>query len=260
MTGLTGSALKQKLRGGRPVLGAWLTVVDPLAANVMARLGFDFLLIDLEHAPITIETLQTMLLMFDGTQTAPIVRVPANDPVWIKHALDLGAEGILVPLIRTASETASAVAAARYPPDGIRGFGPRAASGFYRDVVSYKATANERIAVIAQIEHVDAVENLLEILSTVGLDAVFIGPGDLSSSMGIFAEWQNPRLISTIEEIIEKARSAGMPIGMAVDSTAEDALRRIAQGISFVTLGVDWAWMREGAASFLAAVRDGSTA
>jgi 2-dehydro-3-deoxyglucarate aldolase len=110
--------------------------------------------------------------------------------------------------------------------------------------------------VIAQIEHIEAVEHLDEILATPGLDAVFIGPSDLSSSMGLFGQWDHPQFVSILDRIIKTATGAGMPIGMAVDSTPTKALERIAQGIKFVTLGVDWGWMRQGATAALEEVRE----
>lgn len=257
MTGLKGTELKKKLRSGQPVLGAWLSITDPLASEVMSRVGFDFLLIDTEHAPVNRETLQTMLLMFNGSETTPIVRVPWNDQVWIKWALDVGAEGVLVPLIRTAEDARQAVAACKYPLEGVRGFGPRAASNFYRDVDEYLQEAEDRIVVIVQIEHIDAVRNLDEILKVPGVDCVFIGPADLSGSLGVLCQWEHPRLLQAIDTVIAKAHAAGVPVGMAVDDPVPEVLRWLRKGVQLVTLGLDWIWMREAAAESLTGVRNG---
>ena len=257
MAGQKGTELKKKLRSGRPVLGAWLQITDPIVSEIMSRVGFDFLLIDTEHAPIDRETLQTMLLMFNGSETTPIVRVPWNDPAWIKMALDAGAEGVLIPLIKTTEDVGQAVAACKYPLEGSRGFGPRAAANFGRDAAQYQQEANERIVVIVQIEHIDAVKNLDEILKVPGVDCVLIGPADLSGSMGILCQWEHPDLLQAIETVIAKARAGGVPVAMAVDDPVPEVLRWMRKGIQVATLGVDWAWMRQIATESLAAVRAG---
>jgi len=195
--------------------------------------------------------------MFNGSETTPIVRVPWNDQVWIKFALDVGAEGVLVPLIRTAEDARQAVAACKYPLEGVRGFGPRGASNFYRNTAEYQQEANDRIVVIVQIEHVDAVKNLDEILKVPGLDCVFIGPADLSGSLGVLCQWEHPKLLQAIDTVIAKAHAAGVPVGMAVDEPAPEVLRWLGKGVQLATLGLDWAWMQQVAAESLDAVRQG---
>ena len=118
-------ALKRRLRAGQPAFGAWLSIADPVVAEIMATSGFDYVIIDTEHAPWSLESLQSARMTFKGEQTAPIVRVPWNDPVHIKQALDVGADGILAPMVRTVDEAQELLRACRYPPAGIRGFGPR---------------------------------------------------------------------------------------------------------------------------------------
>ena len=150
--------LKKRLAAGATALGAWLSITDPVVAEIMAGAGFDYVLIDTEHAPWSLELLQTAMLAFRGMPTVPIVRVPWNDQVHVKQALDLGADGVLAPMVRSAAEARALVAAAKYPPDGIRGFGPRRASDYGRDIDAYVASANAETIVIPQIEDLGAAE------------------------------------------------------------------------------------------------------
>ncbi len=227
MTGLIGSSLKLKIESGQPILGAWLLIPDPTIPRFMSRLGYDFLLIDWEHAAINRESLQTMLQGFEGSQTCPLVRLPINEPLWAKWALDFGAEGVVVPNIQTPDDANRAVQACKYPPDGLRGWGPRIPSNFFSELHTYNSEANQRTIVIVQIEHYKAVENLEGILKVKGIDAIFIGPADLSVSLGIACQWDHPLLIEKIREIIRKAKAAGMPVAMAVDDPAPQILRSI---------------------------------
>ena len=160
--------LKRRLREGATALGAWLSITDPVVAEIMAGAGFDYILIDTEHAPWSLESLQTALLAFRGVPTVPIVRVPWNDQVHVKQALDVGADGVLAPMVRSAAEARALVAAAKYPPDGIRGFGPRRASDYGRNIDAYVAGANAATIVIPQIEDVGAAEAVEEILDVSG--------------------------------------------------------------------------------------------
>ena len=249
---------KKKLHGGQLCLGAWATLTDPVVPEVMSHLGFDWLLIDTEHTAITIDTLQMMMLMIQRGGTPAIVRLPWNDPVMIKQALDVGADGILAPMVHNADEARKAVEAAKYPPQGTRGFGPRVASDFFRRVEEYAHEANDRTVVMVQIEHIDAVNNLDDILQVPGLDGILIGPSDLSFSMGIPLQWDHPELIDTIKLVAQKARTAGIPVGGAVDDTLEETLHWIDWGMQFVTLGLDWQFMQDRAREMLNAVREGA--
>ncbi len=171
-----GMALKERLKAGAVAYGAWLSIADPVVAEIMAGAGLDYVMIDTEHAPWSLERLQTALMAFRGVETVPIVRVPWNDQVHVKQALDVGAEGILAPMVRTTAEASALVAACRYPPDGIRGFGPRRASDYGRDIEGYMALANRSTIVIPQIEDVRTVDEIEAILDLPGVDALCIGP------------------------------------------------------------------------------------
>jgi 2-keto-3-deoxy-L-rhamnonate aldolase RhmA len=172
--------LKEKLRRGKAVTGAFVGLGHPDVTEILSRMGFDWLLLDGEHGPIGIETMQVMMQSMTQDCT-PIVRPQWNDPVIIKRVLDIGAHGVLVPWVNSKEEAESAVAACKYPPEGIRGWGPRRASLFDPD---YRATANDEILISVQIETQKAVDNLEEITAVEGVDALFIGPYDLSNNMG----------------------------------------------------------------------------
>ncbi len=215
--------LKRRLRAGESVVGAWLTLADSVVAEVMASTGFDLILIDTEHGPFSIESLQTVLMAFRAQPTVPMVRVPWNDPVLIKQALDVGAEGILIPMVRSAEEARRAVAACKYPPEGIRGFGPRRASDYGRNVDDYVETANESIIVMPQLEHVDAARDIEAILDVPGVDCLCIGPNDLSGSAGYLRQLDHPVVADAINRILDAAKARGIAVapGIALPDGAQ---------------------------------------
>ena len=202
-----GLALKERLKAGAVAYGAWLSIADPVVAEIMAGAGLDYVMIDTEHAPWSLERLQTALMAFRGVETVPIVRVPWNDQVHVKQALDVGAEGILAPMVRTLAEAKALVAACRYPPDGIRGFGPRRASDYGRDIEGYMALANSSTIIIPQIEDVRTVDEIEAILDLPGVDALCIGPNDLSGSAGLLRQHDHPVVKGAIDRILAAAKA-----------------------------------------------------
>lgn len=255
MSGLDGRLLKQKMAGGEKAIGAWTMSTDPAIARIFAQVGFDFLLIDLEHSAINQETLQTILMMFEGTQTCPIVRVPWHDLVWTKWALDLGAEGIVFPNVRTADEAKHVVELTKYPPDGVRGFFPKVASNFTNQMSEYMQGINDRINVWIQIEDILAVDRLDEIFSVGGIDGVLIGPADLSLSMGMLFQVDHPDFRRALERILEAGKRHHIPIGYPVDDTAEKALSRLQDGFQFVTTGMDILMAQRSAREMLSTIK-----
>jgi 2-keto-3-deoxy-L-rhamnonate aldolase RhmA len=234
-----GQRLKQRLRAGEAVLSAWLSFSNVATAEIMAGTGFDCLIIDTEHGPFSLEGLLGVLAAFNGRDTAAIVRVPWNDPIPIKQMLDLGADGILVPQIRSASEAEQAVSYCKYPPEGTRGYGPRRASDYYRQEAVYQRAANGSVSVMLQIEHIDAVHCADQILAVPGIDAVLIGPMDLSGSLGRLGQLDHPDVQSAIRHVIAQARAAGVPVGVAKDGSIEAGKDLLAQGCQILTIGED---------------------
>ena len=251
-------SLKKRLRAGEVTLGAWLSFHDPAVAEIMAASGFDWLLIDGEHAPFTTERLATILMAFNGRSTVPIIRVPWNDRILIKQALDLGAGGVLVPYVCSVEEARRAVAACKYPPEGIRGVGPRRASGYGQEMDEYLRLANEAIIVAVQIEHIDGVNAIGEILAVPGIDVVVLGPMDLSASLGLMGELEHPSVVEAIERVVAEARKLGLPVGvpMPADATVDDVLYWNAKGSRFVIGGVDQGFLQQAASASLARLRE----
>lgn len=256
MTGLKGSELKKRIAEGQQVLGTWVSLTDPGLTRMFAQLGFDFLLIDLEHSAIDREMVQNMLLMFNGTPTCPIVRVPWHEPHWTKWILDAGAEGILFPNVTSAEQARGLAAQCKYPPEGVRGFFPKAASNFLLDLPEYMQDINERILVWMQIEHIEGVRNMEEILAVPGLDAVLVGPADLSFSLGVGNQYNHPDFDAALAQIFAKAKAAGIPVAYHMYDVSEEALAKGKEARIF-SFGFDFIFARMGAQQALAQVRKG---
>lgn len=244
-------ALKRRLRAGETTFGAWVSFQDPGAAEIMAGTGYDWVFIDTEHSPFSLESLQHVLMAFNGRATVPIVRVPWNDRIRIKQVLDLGAEGILIPMVCSVKEAQDAVAACKYPPVGNRGFGPRRASDYYRDPEEYIRTANDGIIVVVQIEHEDGVRQVKEILDTPGIDVVCLGPMDLSGSMGILGHLDHPRVVEAIERVMAQAQERGLPVCVPMETSPEAQIAWARKGAGFVVAGEDHGLLRRAAADAL---------
>ncbi len=231
--------VKQLWKDGKPAVGSWMNLASPSCAEIMSHLGFDFLVIDAEHSPVGIETIQQMLVAMSASDTVPMVRVPSAEPATMAQILDAGAYGVIVPMVNSREDALRAVQSCRYPPKGSRsmGFG-RADQYAGKD---YKAHANDEIALVVQIEHIEAVNHIDEILSVPGIDAYFIGPADLAASMGVpvvLGDNPDPRHREAVAKIIEAGKRHGVPAGFHV-ATAEDANRRIADGFRFLAVGTD---------------------
>ncbi len=237
--------LRQRLKQGKACLGMWIGITDPLAVEAIAAdCTLDWILVCMEHGGVGWSDLKSILLGWKGSEIPVFVRVPSHDPTFIARVLDLGASGVVVPFVNTPIDAAKIVSACRYPPLGSRGNAPTRVSRYYTKTLEYNSTANDHVFVMVQIEHVQAVENVDEISQVPGLDALFIGIGDMSYSMGIPRQWDNPMLGSAIQKVVNAGKSSGIPVAMAVDSTPEEVCQRIKQGIQLTTVGIDWMLMR----------------
>ncbi|MEM7218588.1 MAG: aldolase/citrate lyase family protein [Pseudomonadota bacterium] len=242
------------LRAGKSTIGGWISLGNTHAAEMLAHAGFDWLCIDLQHGLIDYTDLRNMLPAISTTGTMPFVRVTDNAPAEIMKVLDLGAMGVIVPLVNDRAEAERAVAACRYPPDGGRSFGPiRAALYGGR---GYAAESNQQIACIAMIETRAGIDNIEEIAATPGLDALYVGPADLALSLGLppQGDTDDPLHRSTCEALIEAAHARSLPIGCHAGSTAY-ALKRLEMGFDFAPLGSDASWLMGGASKAVADVR-----
>jgi 4-hydroxy-2-oxoheptanedioate aldolase len=218
----------------RPLVGMWVVSGSPVAAEIAAGSGLDLLLIDGEHSANTLESIQVQLQVVAAFPVCPLVRVPFGDPVVIKQVLDLGAQNLIVPMVGSAAQ-----AAELYPPQGVRGVGSALArSSRWNRVDDYLSLANASVSLTAQIESADAVEHADEILAVDGVDAMFVGPADLSASMGLLGQQGHPTVIAAVERVLDAAAAAGKPAGVNAFDPAM-AEHYLDHGASFVLVGAD---------------------
>jgi 2-keto-3-deoxy-L-rhamnonate aldolase RhmA len=255
------NALLKTFREAGVAGAAFVTVPDPFVAEVMAGSGMDVLIVDTEHSVMSLEQVQNVLIALHPSESTVIVRVPASDEIAIQRALDLGAEGVLVPGVRHADECRAAVRSAFYPPKGERGFGPRRASRLYGDRADYLRRANDEIAVLVMVESAQAVEAIDEIVRVPGLSGVFIGLADLAVSMGYLHDLANPAVDAAAQTIAKTAVREGLPYGVFTGTHAA-AERWVARGAQLITLGSDLLYLDAGIAASRSArarlARDGT--
>ncbi|MGH2378015.1 MAG: HpcH/HpaI aldolase family protein [Candidatus Limnocylindria bacterium] len=246
--------VKRKLRAGEPAIGTFMSLGSTLGAEQLAHLGFDWLVIDQEHGAIDATLTQSLLQAMSATETVPLIRVPWNSGDWIKRALDAGAYGVIVPMVSSRQDAEAAVQATRYPPQGVRSIGG-SRTRLYGGA-DYVEKANDEILLIVQIEHVDGVRNAREILSVPGIDAYFIGPGDLCSSLGLPNTWEPdfPEFWAAIDEVAKVANELGMPGG--IHSSPTRAAAMIERGYRFVAVGFDISYLAGAATAAIKAVRE----
>jgi 2-keto-3-deoxy-L-rhamnonate aldolase RhmA len=232
---------REKIGSGGVCLGAAVSFSDPTASEILCGAGLDFLWIDMEHSALSLDAVQEHIMAAELHGAAALVRVPSHEPVVITQVLDFGASGIIVPMVRTADEARAAVAATRYPPRGVRGWGPRRASSYGRIPGSVVAEqANRSVLVVVQIEHIDAVRNLGEILDVPGIDAIYFGTSDLAGSLGLAPEAPHPALEEAIATVVRKARQRGVCVGQSAEDDVAGALQLIANGVQMIAVGDDF--------------------
>ena len=236
----------------RPFTGMWVCSGSPLVAELCAGAGLDWLLIDAEHSPNGLESVLAQLQAVRGYPVQAMVRPPVNDTVLIKQYLDLGVQNLLVPMVNSAAEAEAAVAATRYPPQGVRGVGSALArAARWNRVPDYLARANETISVTVQIESAAAVEAVEDILKVDGVDAVFVGPSDLAASMGLLGQQEHPEVRAAVERCLSAAKAAGKPAG--VNAFNPDTARHyLDHGADFILVGADVALLARGSEALAA--------
>ena len=247
-------SFRDTLAKGRPLMGLWQALANPYTAEICAGAGYDWLLIDGEHAPNTLQTLLAQLQAVAPYPVEPVGRVPVGDPAIIKQYLDIGFRTLLVPMMESAAQAEATVAATRFPPSGIRGVASATsrASRFGGDA-SYLAEAHEKVTLIVQIESGAGLDQLDAIAAVDGVDALFIGPADLAASLGHLGAPMHPDVQAAIADALSRIAAAGKPSGIFALS-AEDAKARVTQGVGFVSLGTDIGLLARGARSLLASV------
>lgn len=244
---------RARVRRRDTLIGPLLTLGSPEVAELFALAGFDWVWIDLEHAPLSLDRVRQHVQAIAG-RVGTVVRVPWNDPVSIKQVLDLGCDGVLVPQVKTADEARRAVAAAHYPPAGGRSVGIARAQQYGMALQDYVLTANDRVTVMLQIEHIDAVPNVADILAVPGVDAIVFGPYDLSASMGLPGQFAHPDVAAVIGTLAAACNDRRMPWG-AFAPDVERAQAHLAGGATVIALGTDTTYLWKGARAALAALR-----
>ena len=245
--------LKEKVNNGGAAVGCAISLDSLDVVELLSQVGFEWLWLDTEHSPLDIGAIQPLMQAIRRDDVTPIVRVEWNDLVQIKKALDIGAQGLIIPWINNVEQAEAAVQAAKYPPRGVRGFGPRRASNYGLDK-DYVATANDEVMIITQIETREAMDNFEEIVAVDGVDAFLIGPNDLAASFGHVGNPGHPEVEEAIVEIVERGKKAGVPAGI-VAFTIEQAQRRLDQGFQLVNVGADIMFMHQGATAVLDALK-----
>ncbi len=249
--------LKEKIKGGKLTLGSWITIGNSAVAEILAKAGFDWLAIDMEHTTINVDQCADLIRVIDLCGVAPFVRVGANDSLLIKQAMDAGAHGVIVPMVNSKEEAERAVESVKYPPVGKRGVGLARAQGYGTTFNEYKDWAANESIVIVQIEHIDAVNNLEEIFSVEGVDAFIVGPYDLSGSLGVPGDFEDKKVEEALDKIVDISKNMNMSSGYHVVSTDYNLVKeKIKQGYSFIAYGVDFLFLGESARGGLAATKN----
>jgi len=248
---------KQALAAGRPQLGLWVGFADAYVTEALATAGYDWLLLDGEHAPNDLRALLAQLQAVAPYPTHPIVRPPVGDTVLIKQLLDVGVQTLLIPMVETAEQARALVAATRYPPRGVRGVGSALArAARWGQVDGYLARAEQELCLLLQVESVRGLENLEAIAAVEGVDGVFFGPSDLAASMGLLGKSTDPAVQLAVSNGIAAVRRAGKAAGVL---TTEIPVARayLGQGALFVGVGIDTLLLTRAARELLASLRSG---
>jgi len=242
--------VKKQLKEGKPVIAGTVTVASPEIAAQMANLGYDLLWIEMEHSPITLETLRNMVLATRGLKALPFARVPVNELWTAKRVLDAGVLGVIFPFTSTPELARQAVAACRYPPEGLRGAGPGLATFRWPSPEGYYKFANENVTVIIIIEQEKAVNNVEEIAAIPGIDVMFIGTNDLSFSLGVGGQQGHPKLQAAIQRVVAAAKKHNVPVGRPAGNP-EQIQQYIKDGFRFFQGGSELGLMAAGARPLL---------
>ncbi len=240
--------LSQQLADHEPLVGHWLSLSDPAVAEITGELGFDFAMIDLEHTPNSLETATELVRGVDAAdgETDALVRLPANDPVTIKRVLDIGVAGVMAPMIEDGDEAAAFVDATQYPPAGSRGVAGGRAASYGLEMADYVERANDELVRIAQIETPAGVENAEAIAAIEDLDALFVGPADLSTNLGAHGDYEHEAFQDAVETVLAAGDAAGIPVSTLAFG-AEEIESWVELGFDFVIAGSDASHMMGGA-------------
>lgn len=245
--------LKRNLAAGKVCLGATLTMNSPVVAEILSHIGLDWLWFETEHSSLDDDIVLGMLQAANGADVSTVIRVPWNDKTMIKRALDLGPDGIILPLVNTREEAEYAVRAMKYPPMGERGAGLGRAQCYGMHMGEYLQTANDEVTTILMIEHIKAVENIEQIIAVKGVDSVMVGALDLSGSMGMLGQTSDPKVEGAVQKVLAACKKAGMPCGI-ITVSPDQTNERIRQGFTNLIIGIDVLFLHGAATQALGQV------
>lgn len=238
--------LKEKINKNRVTIGSWITVAHPSVVDVMSSAGFEWLVVDIEHTSIGLDSLHVLISQIQANGAKALVRVSKNEEVIIKRVLDIGAEGIIVPMINNREDAERAINYAKYPPKGKRGVGLFRAQGYGFDFEKYKKWVDEDLDIIAQIEHIEAVNNIESILDVDDLDGIIIGPYDLSGSLGYPGEYNKSIVQNAIRKVVKASRKYNKNLGFhIIDPDPVQLIDKIKEGYNFLAFSVDFLYLGE---------------
>ena len=251
--------LKQRLRSGETTVGSWITLAHPAIAEIMAQAGFDWLVVDLEHSVITIREAEELIRVIGLCGLTPLVRVSANEPAQIKRVMDAGAHGVVVPMVNSREDAARAVAAVKYPPTGTRGAGLARAQGYGTRFEDYRSWLEQESLVFVQVEHVFAIENLVAIMEVEGVDGFFVGPYDLSGSLGRPGEFDHPSMRQALDRIAETIPHTKAAAGFhVVPPQPELVTEKAKQGYRLIAYSLDTLLLGEACRGGVRRIRGGA--
>jgi 2-dehydro-3-deoxyglucarate aldolase len=234
------TTLKRRLADGETTIGSWITIGHTVVAEIMAKAGFDWLTVDMEHSAITLAEAQQLVQVIDLSGCVPLVRVGANDANLIKRAMDCGAHGVLVPMVNSRDDAERAVSSVRYPPRGTRGVGLARAQYYGADFERYREWNEGESVVIVQVEHIEAVKNLEAIVNVEGVDGFIVGPYDLSGSIGFPGQFEHPEVADALAEVRRVAEQCDTVAGYhVIPPEPAQFIERVEQGFRFVAYSLD---------------------
>jgi len=250
--------LKNKLQNNELTLGSWITIAHPSVVDIMSSAGFEWLVIDLEHTSIDLTMAHNLIATIQANGMKALVRVSKNEEVIIKRVLDMGADGLVVPMIKSKEEALEAIDYAKYPPVGKRGVGLFRAQKYGLGFDEYKEWVNNDLVIIAQIEHIQAVDNIEEIIQTEGIDGVIIGPYDLSSSLGVPGEYHRKDVKDAIKKVLDVCGNHNFPSGFhVIESDPTQLQSRIDDGCTFLAYSLDFFFLGDSARSGMKIIKKG---
>jgi len=251
-------SLKNKLKNNKLTIGSWITIGNSSVVEIMATAGFEWLCIDMEHTSIDLSTAKMLITTIHANDMKALVRVSKNEEVAIKKVMDMGADGVIVPMVKSKEDANMAIDFVKYPPTGKRGVGLYRAQNYGIGFEEYKKWVEEEAVIIAQVEHIEAVNNIEEIIDTDGIDGIIIGPYDLSGSMGYPGEYHRSDVKEAIAKVLSTCKEKNFPSGFhVIESDPIKLQERIDEGCRFLAYSLDFFFLGDSARAGMKTIKEG---